>query len=670
MIKDRSLINTKLPTQTREVSAEKTICSKITYDDITDQCKELNDHVFPVALGNIVDYKIYTPAPPNQPHNNLQAQDAKYLALLEFSQLIYSTRDPEELLRLAIAKIGELLDAQFATLYLVEQQKKEVWEKVTWGRQNTYTRLSVGSGLVGSVAQTGQVINIVDSQSDPRFDPEQENISEQGIHNLLTMPVQYQPQAEIIGVIQVGNNHIDQVFSTEDQRVLSMLSSQIAIFLANARLMQDLRTKNLKLNQLKRQLKQHQEEFDIIYDIEQQMSHSHELDDILSNILRRVVVLLRCEAATLALIENKQDRIFLYSADREDPDEVLIVSAHIRSDQGFLGHTLHSGEPLMITHPQNDPRFYSDLAAKLHFTVHSVLCVPFCQDGTCKGAIELLNKDNTKGFTQNDLRLVQQIASQINRAIEIGERRAEQFRENRLATIGKLLSGILHDFKGPMTIISGYAQMLNQPLETERREKFSHSIFKQIEQLNQMIREVLAFARGKTTLLIRKINMSEFISELKENLQQEFIDTNIEIEIQEKYKGYAHFDQIKIQRLISNLARNARQAMPSGGKFTLTIDKIDENLQMMFSDTGKGIPEELQHYIFESFVSGHPEHGSGLGLAIVKKIIEAHNGHIQFNSSPQGTCFCVSIPIDLKPPSYQLEPSNYHSSGELEHYKS
>ncbi len=192
--------------------------------------------------------------------------------------------------------------------------------------------------------------------------------------------------------------------------------------------------------------------------------------------------------------------------------------------------------------------------------------------------------------------------------------------------------------------------MISQATDPAKRKKYSNAILKQIEQLNQMTREVLAFARGDSTLLVRKVSWVQFLQEVEQHLLQEFNDGSIHLHIENTYKGNMHFDEIKIQRMISNLARNAGQAMNSGGTFELQAEQDGDFLSLTFRDTGDGIPPEIQATLFESFVTSKSSEGSGLGLAIVRKIVDDHGGNINFTSTPGvGTTFHVKLPIQGPP---------------------
>ena len=101
-----------------------------------------------------------------------------------------------------------------------------------------------------------------------------------------------------------------------------------------------------------------------------------------------------------------------------------------------------------------------------------------------------------------------------------------------------------------------------------------------------------------------------------------------------------------MKRVISNIARNAADAMPEGGRFTLVADRDGDQLVLRMSDTGTGVAPEIHERLFESFVTTGKTGGSGLGLAIVKRIVDAHGGTVEFKTrAGKGTTFEVRLPL-------------------------
>jgi signal transduction histidine kinase len=166
-----------------------------------------------------------------------------------------------------------------------------------------------------------------------------------------------------------------------------------------------------------------------------------------------------------------------------------------------------------------------------------------------------------------------------------------------------------------------------------------------------MTREVLAFARGESNVLIRKVFVHRFIEEMASQLRHEFAGKEIKLEVDAAYKGAAWFDEQKIMRVVHNLARNAGQAMPEGGAFRMGTRVEDNRLVLEFADTGTGIPAEMEGRLFELFATSGKKDGTGLGLAIVKKIVDEHQGTITYASTPgKGTAFRILLALE-KPAS-------------------
>jgi signal transduction histidine kinase len=159
-----------------------------------------------------------------------------------------------------------------------------------------------------------------------------------------------------------------------------------------------------------------------------------------------------------------------------------------------------------------------------------------------------------------------------------------------------------------------------------------------------MTREVLAFARGDTDLVVRKVYVNRYTEELTTQLQAATAGRSIDFTLDAKYDGIAYFDEQKLLRVFHNLARNAVEAMPEGGKLKITVERIGDEIVWTVCDTGPGIPAELRGRLFELFATG-TKGGTGLGLAIVKKVVDDHHGSINVESDSTGTTFTIRLPL-------------------------
>jgi len=264
------------------------------------------------------------------------------------------------------------------------------------------------------------------------------------------------------------------------------------------------------------------------------------------------------------------------------------------------------------------------------------------------GAVEIIDqrKKTREGsaWSEVDLKLLVLIASQAASAIGFARQRNEQSKTDRLASIGRMLAGLLHDLKTPMTIISGYGQLMAASDDAAQREAYVEQIQRQFDLMAGMTREVLAFARGDADLVVRKVYMNRYAEELATQLGAATAGRNIDFKLDAKFDGIAYFDEQKLMRVFHNLTRNAVEAMPDGGKLTVSVDKLDDQLRWSVQDTGPGIPAELRGRLFELFSTGR-KGGTGLGLAIVKKILDDHHGTITVETGSTGTNFVLQLPI-------------------------
>jgi signal transduction histidine kinase len=184
------------------------------------------------------------------------------------------------------------------------------------------------------------------------------------------------------------------------------------------------------------------------------------------------------------------------------------------------------------------------------------------------------------------------------------------------------------------------------------RGKFATLILKQFDHIGAMQREVLEFARGEKSVLSRKVYVQKFFDDVRNQLEADLARRGVELVVDVQERGTARFDEGKMLRVIHNLARNAAEAMePKGGKFIIKVtrDKHDASLVVSFSDTGPGIPKQIEHRLFQSFVTSGKKGGTGLGLAIVKKIADEHGGSVGVQSSGRGATFTLRLPQQPPP---------------------
>jgi signal transduction histidine kinase/putative methionine-R-sulfoxide reductase with GAF domain len=574
----------------------------------------------------------------------LRREQKKVALVQEVSRALSTTGDIDTLLRLIMEKVTELMEADRSTLFLVTEDGQQLWSKVIQGSEVVEIRLDVGEGIAGWVAQTREIVNIPDAYADQRFQPAVDLRSGFRTRSILSVPM-LGALGGLVGVLQVLNKH-DGPFMTADEELLGALASQAAIAIENARLYHSLVTQNQELSRARRELERRQRELNALYEVEKELSAALDLDDLLSRILAQAITVLGGGAGSIALVDPDGALRFRTV---QGPAAPKLIERTLPHGTGLLGWSIAHKVPIIVDDPAKDPRHANDVAKESGVRPQHIMVAPLVDGEDVLGGIEIIDqrrtvRDGDGPWNEEDLKLLVLIAAQAASAIGLARRRSEQSNRDRLASIGRMLAGLLHDLKTPMTIISGYAQLMAASDDGVQREQYVEQIQRQFDLMAGMTREVLAFARGDTDLFVRKVYVNRYTEELTTQLGAAVAGRSIDFEVEARYDGIAYFDEQKLLRVFHNLARNAVEAMPEGGKLRVIVDKVDDQIVFTVSDNGPGIPPELRGRLFELFATGR-KGGTGLGLAIVKKIVDDHHGTVTCESGPTGTTFVIRLPL-------------------------
>jgi len=565
-------------------------------------------------------------------------------ALREVGTALGTTLDLDQLLELILDKITEAVEADRATLYLLDDANEELVSRIALGDDVRSIRLKIGHGIAGHVARTGKALHVRDAYKDPRFQPDWDLMLGYRTRSILAAPMKNH-LGKTIGVVQVLNKKRGD-FTEDDEDILAALATQAAVSIDNSRLFMSVTQKNIQLLDTKEQLEHRVRDLKLLFDLERAMARATSLDEMFMAVLGEAMRACEARTGAVALRDPEARTGALYVIDERARKMKRVP---FPDDVGLIGWAIRNNEVMVTSDAENDSRRNAELDDKIGGAkAKTAIAVPLEGENEAPlGAIAIYNRRGGRPFAEEDRALLELIGANVSTAIRLQLSREAREREERLTTIGRLLSSVIHDLKTPLTVISGYVQLMQTSSDQAQREKYAELVLRQFDLIGAMQREVLEFARGEKSVLVRKVYVQKFFDDVRDQLEADLARRGIELVVDVQERGTARFDEGKILRVVHNLARNAAEAMgPSGGKFVIKVtrDKADGAIVISFQDTGPGIPKEIEHRLFQSFVTSGKKGGTGLGLAIVKKIAEEHGGTITVQSSSRGATFRLRLP--------------------------
>jgi signal transduction histidine kinase len=232
----------------------------------------------------------------------------------------------------------------------------------------------------------------------------------------------------------------------------------------------------------------------------------------------------------------------------------------------------------------------------------------------------------------------------------------------RLAAIGRLTSGVAHEVKNPINSIVVHLEVLREKLlqvdpETKRHMDVIES---EIHRLDRVVKTLIDFTRPvelKLNEIDLRLIVDDVVALAAPDAQRQGVNISAKLEAAPLT---ARVDADLIKQALLNVVLNGVQAMPRGGPLTVTADRIGETARIMVEDEGEGIPPEVRDKIYNLYFTTKKS-GSGIGLAMTYRVMQLHNGALDFDSEPgQGTTFRMLLPIS---DGYPMEAPKFTEIG-------
>ncbi|HYR06827.1 MAG TPA: HAMP domain-containing sensor histidine kinase [Longimicrobium sp.] len=215
-------------------------------------------------------------------------------------------------------------------------------------------------------------------------------------------------------------------------------------------------------------------------------------------------------------------------------------------------------------------------------------------------------------------------------------------RDERQYQVGAMVFDLAHDLRQYLSLIRGAAELAREGVITMETAAI---LVRAVDRMTRMIQDLLEYARGVEQVTFSDVPVQALLAELDEIALCKLEGQGIQVERLIRFSGDVHCERDLLVRALLNLITNARDAMPDGGRLTLTVDEGNGILVFGIFDTGSGIPDSIRPTIFEPFVTHQKRGGTGLGLAITREIVQAHGGCIGVDSTVGlGSTFIVTLP--------------------------
>ena len=328
---------------------------------------------------------------------------------------------------------------------------------------------------------------------------------------------------------------------------------------------------------------------------------------------------------------------------------------------------LRTGETVATGNAVADPSLGGAQSVIL-MDLRTIVCIPLRSPrveaggagGRTLGAIYVDNPETSAPFSPDSLRISEALAHHAALAIEnaqLFEREEDTIRELRqaqsrllqsekLATIGQMAAGIAHELNTPLTYIMGNLELMQaQPL-TEPQQAMLRSMARGADRLRGLAQSLLAFSRPAREVPVT-LSINDVIERSLELCHYQILRGGVMLQKHLAADAPAVSgvsNQLEIALI--NLVVNAVDAMGGGGTLVVASASRGDDVEIVVSDTGPGIPAAIQSTIFEPFFTTKPEgKGTGLGLATVLMVVERHKGRIELTSAPgSGTTFRIVLP--------------------------
>ena len=515
-------------------------------------------------------------------------------ALLAFARDLNADLDLDRLTERLVQRLADTFGVDRITLFVASAPGSSdgfAAHRALGTRLETIPVLKRFSGI-GTRLESGQVVSLDDPFTVRRFSADEVRFwRDFGLHYFVPCLAKDSP----IAVIGLGSRPSGEPLSTEDLTLLNAVAAQVATAIENGRLYQELREKADELNRMREfseNVVQSLQDGLLVSDLDGVVLHWNPAMEQIAGV-----------PATQA-VGRRLDELF-------DPE--FLAAVRMAERGGAEAATIYR-TPLVSRHADGARKRLVNAAMHPLRTSHSA------QAGSV-----LMVEDITSRV-------------QLEEQLQISE---------KMASIGLLAAGVAHEVNTPLTGISSFTQMLIEQADPEDpRTRLLEKIERQTFRAAKIVNSLLHLARPVQSET-GPVDLHVVINDVLSLLEHQFRSASVQVRKELLAEGpMVRAVEHKLQQVLLNLFLNARDAMPKGGWVSIATRREGNQVVVVVSDTGAGIPPEHLARIYDPFFSTKPiGQGTGLGLSITYGIVQEHEGTIVCDSQVgQGTRFTLSFP--------------------------
>jgi signal transduction histidine kinase len=378
--------------------------------------------------------------------------------------------------------------------------------------------------------------------------------------------------------------------------------------------------------------------------------------------LLQMVIKTACE-----LTNSRYSFIFVYE---QETDLLKIVAGPIHHsntlnrirlpvEKSVEGYVYQKNRPVSLHNAQNDVRICRDIERALGFSTHSILAVPLIFRGQTIGVLEVVNKRNQVHYTEDDLTILDTLASQAAVAVMstlLFEETQRAYKD--VDDLEKMKTDFIavasHELRTPLGLILGHSTFLYELNKDDAQRRQLDIIIRNANRLKKIIEDlanVNSTQTGSARIHQSEFSINQLVNKIIKSYQETVTNKGIKLSATLPLEDVIiNGDEEKLSIAINALINNAITFTDTNGEILISIDPLPGYVQIIVTDNGIGIPLKDQHHVFERFyqVSEHltRRHGGmGLGLSVAKAMIEMHNGQIWVESEEgKGSKFYILLP--------------------------